>query len=193
MFDLKIRNNVVPTLLTFDNAPASDSTVTNKEYVDNLVSTSVSAKTITLTGDITGSGNNTFATTLSNTGVAAGTYSTVQVDAKGRVTFGSQLSVTGDATGGSVNGTINLTLSNTGVAPGSYVKVNVDSKGRVVSGQTLLTSLEITDSLGYQPINKAGDVMVGNLILGTPPTEPNHAVTKAYVDSKIWLALAVGY
>lgn len=44
---------------------------------------------ITLSGDVTGTGTNAIATTLSNTGVAAGTYKSVTVDTKGRVTSGT--------------------------------------------------------------------------------------------------------
>lgn len=76
--------------------------------------------TITLTGDVTGAGSNSIALTLSNTGVTAGTYSNVTVDAKGRVTGG----IAGAA------GVIN--------------------------------------SLGYTPLNKAGDSIGGNL--GFPST-----------------------
>ena len=55
------------------------------------------ARKISLTGDATG--NTTFdgtadksiAVTLANTGVTAGTYSAVAVDAKGRVTAGNQI------------------------------------------------------------------------------------------------------
>lgn len=46
-------------------------------------------QTITLTGDVTGSGTGTFAATLSASGVTAGTYRSVTVDAKGRVTAGT--------------------------------------------------------------------------------------------------------
>ncbi len=53
-------------------------------------------RTISLTGDLTGtsaawtgSGNISFATTLANSGVTAGTYRSVTVDAKGRVTTGT--------------------------------------------------------------------------------------------------------
>ena len=192
MFDLKIRNNVIPTLVTFENAPVDDTTVTNKLYVDTLVSTSVAAKTITLTGDVIGSGNSSFNTILSNTGVTAGTYSTVTVNTKGRVTSAGQLFISGDASGTSVNGSLSLLLANSGVVAGTYNKVTVDSKGRVTSGGTLSSS-DITTALGYTPLNNAGGTIVGNLILGTQPTQPNHAVTKAYIDSKIWLAIAVGY
>ena len=43
-------------------------------------------QSITLTGDVTGTGANAITTTLSNTGVSAGTYKSVTVDTKGRVT-----------------------------------------------------------------------------------------------------------
>ena len=46
-------------------------------------------QTITATGDVTGSGATSIALTLSNSGVTAGTYKSVTVDAKGRVTSGT--------------------------------------------------------------------------------------------------------
>lgn len=55
------------------------------------------ARKIELVGDVTGnisfdgSADKAMTATLANTGVAAGTYSVVSVDAKGRVTAGSQL------------------------------------------------------------------------------------------------------
>jgi hypothetical protein len=60
--------------------------------VANLSGTNTGDQTITLTGDVTGSGTGSFAATLANSGVTAGTYGsatlipTVTVDAKGRVT-----------------------------------------------------------------------------------------------------------
>ena len=48
-------------------------------------------QTITLSGDVTGSGTGSIITTLSNSGVTAGTYTKVTVDAKGRVTVGATL------------------------------------------------------------------------------------------------------
>ena len=54
-----------------------------------------SAQSITLTGDVTGTKSSqagwSIATTLSTTGVTAGTYNSVTVDAKGRVTAGSNV------------------------------------------------------------------------------------------------------
>jgi hypothetical protein len=46
-------------------------------------------QTIVLSGDITGSGTNAIGTTLSATGVTAGTYKSVTVDAKGRISAGT--------------------------------------------------------------------------------------------------------
>lgn len=48
-------------------------------------------QTITVSGDATGSGTTTIALTLANSGVTAGTYPKVTVDAKGRVTGGAAL------------------------------------------------------------------------------------------------------
>jgi hypothetical protein len=48
-------------------------------------------QTITVSGDATGSGSTSIALTLANSGVTAGTYTKVTVDAKGRVTTGASL------------------------------------------------------------------------------------------------------
>ena len=48
-------------------------------------------QTITLSGDATGTGKTSIAVTLANSGVTAGTYSAVTVNAKGLVTAGAQL------------------------------------------------------------------------------------------------------
>ena len=63
-------------------------------------------QTITLTGDVTGSGTTSFATTLANSGVAAGTYNNsataitpFTVDGKGRITAtGAAVTITPDFT-----------------------------------------------------------------------------------------------
>ena len=189
-FDLKIRNNVRPTLLSVEVLPIENSSVANKEYVDLTIASSLATNTRTFTGDITGSGASTVATTLSNTGVVPGTYSAVIVDSKGRITSGTVLSLTGDASGYTIGNTLALTLSNTGVTAGVYSKVTIDAKGRVIAAAALSNS-DVTTALGFSPVNKAGDVMTGNLSVATP-TEDLHAATKAYVDSKAFFALAVG-
>jgi hypothetical protein len=103
----------------------------------NLSGTNTGDQTITLTGDVTGSGSSSFATALSDTGVTAATYGSstevpvFTVDAKGRITgvtntviasSGSGTVTSVDAsggttgltfTGGPVTGAGTLTLSGT--------------------------------------------------------------------------------
>jgi len=54
-----------------------------------IASTGGGSGTVTLTGDVTGSGTGTVPTVLSATGVTPGTYKSVTVDTKGRVTAGT--------------------------------------------------------------------------------------------------------
>lgn len=76
---------------------------TNVVEKANKANQLVTARTITLSGDATGnisfdgSSNKTLSVTLSNSGVTAGTYSVVTVDAKGRATSGGQIIEVGGA------------------------------------------------------------------------------------------------
>lgn len=119
---------------------------------------------------------------LSSTGVTAATYGSaskipiIAIDSKGRITSASEanvsipsgsISVTGsDLTMSGSTGTAitNATLSTTGVAAGTYTKLTVDLKGRVTAGASLsssdlptytgtLTSLQVTNALGFTPYN----------------------------------------
>jgi hypothetical protein len=102
------------------------------------------------------------------------------------------ITISGDATGTNVGDSLPISLVSTGVSAGTYTKVSVDIKGRIVLG-TQLSGSDVTTALGYTPVNTAGDTMTGNLSLSASPTDPLHVVNKAYIDSKIWLAIAVGY
>ena len=118
-------------------------------------------------GDVTGSGSNAVTLSLTATGVSAGTYTKVTVDAKGRVSAGSNLSsadintalgytplqnnetatLTGDITGSGTTSIV-TTLSNTGVSAGTYTNstIVVDAKGRISlasSGSTSGASIAI--------------------------------------------------
>lgn len=82
------------TVTAVTQAPADDSTkVATTAFVKSLGFTTGN-QTITLSGDVTGSGTTSIVTTLSNSGVTAGTYTKVTVDVKGRVTSGTTLSAT---------------------------------------------------------------------------------------------------
>ena len=124
------------------------------------------ARIISVTGD--GTGNTTFdgfdntsiALTLTNSGVTAGTYKSVTVDAKGRVTAGSNPTTASGygltdvvtyttSHSGDVSGVYNsLVLASIGTA-GTYRSVTTDAKGRVISGTnpTTLSGYGITDAV----------------------------------------------
>jgi hypothetical protein len=77
---------VTDTLLTTDNSSkvATTAFVKAQNYL-------TANQTITVTGDVSGSGTTALTLTLANTGVGAGTYTKVTVDAKGRVTSATTL------------------------------------------------------------------------------------------------------
>lgn len=81
---------IIPTAPTSDNTTKAASTAFVK--AQNYLTGN---ETVTLSGDATGSGETSIAVTLANSGVTAGTYPKVTVDAKGRVTAGASL-VSGD-------------------------------------------------------------------------------------------------
>ncbi|HEY3999843.1 MAG TPA: phage tail protein [Candidatus Xenobia bacterium] len=103
------------------------------------------AGTITLTGDVTGSGTGTIPTTINNT-VSAGTFPKVTVNSKGLVTAGSQLSVTTQTTsytlvatddvvlGNATSAAITLTLpSAAGITGKTYSMKKIDPTGNAVT------------------------------------------------------------
>ena len=150
--------NITPTSV------AASGTVTGS----NLSGVNTGDQTITLTGDVTGSGTGTFSTTLANTPVIAGTYGSstevpvFTVDSKGRITGVTNTVITAGtgtvtsvaATGSSdisvsgspitTSGTLAFSLSDTTVTAGTYgsatqvPQFTVDSKGRI-TGVTNVT------------------------------------------------------
>lgn len=158
-------------------------------------------QTITLTGDVTGSGTGTFATSLSNTGVVAGTYNNVGVDLKGRVVSGANvayltgnenITISGDASGSGTTA-IALTLANTSVAAGTYGATNqipvitVDSKGRITGASTVVgggvTSVSVVSANGF-----AGSVATP---FTTPAITLNTTVTGILYGNGTGVATAV--
>ena len=135
-------------------------------------------------GDVTASAGST-SLVLGTTGVTAGTYNSVTVDAKGRVTAASNVSsgstnasdltsgtlaaarlpaFTGDAT--TTAGTSALTLSTTGVTAGTYNSVTVDAKGRVTAATNVTLPTLVANTFTG---NQTAPVFISNVATGTAP------------------------
>ncbi|MCX6107968.1 MAG: hypothetical protein NTY08_19230, partial [Proteobacteria bacterium] len=124
-----------------------------------------------LTGDVTAAGPGSSAATLAAVAIA-GTSTKVTYDVKGRVTSGTSLTAadipplsTAIITSGTLavaNGGTGANLSSTG-GTGQYLK-QATSGGSVTVGA--IAASDITSSLGYTPLNKAGDTLTGALNLG---------------------------
>lgn len=93
-------NDSLTAIANYISGLKSGSNVVEKANKANQL---VTARTISLSGDATGSisfdgsSNKTLSVTLANSGVTAGTYSVVTVDAKGRATSGGQIIEVGGA------------------------------------------------------------------------------------------------
>lgn len=82
-------SDIIPLL---GNGIISNTMISNNA-VSNLSGVNTGDQTITLTGDVTGTGNGSFLTTLANSGVTAGSYTgSITVNAKGVITAASNLS-----------------------------------------------------------------------------------------------------
>jgi hypothetical protein len=111
--------------------------------------TNTGDQTITLTGDVTGSGTGSFAATLSSTGVSAGTFTSVTVDAKGRVTAGSSPAVAYS----SLSGTPST------FAPAAHNQ----AWSTITSTPTTLSGYGITDAAAASHIHSAEDLTSGTV------------------------------
>ena len=138
-------------------------------------------QSVTLSGDMTGSGGSSITTTLANSGVTAGTYTvaSITVDAKGRITAASNGTVSGSGTVTSVavsssdltvsgspitsTGTITLNLANSGVTAGTYTKLTVDTKGRVTAGSSL-SNADVVTALGFTPLANSATAASTNAV-----------------------------
>lgn len=97
------------------------------QAVDQSVNTVASnLGNITLTGDVTGSGNTLITTYLSDSGISAGEYTKVTFNTKGQAISGTTLA--------------NADLPNSGIGSGTYTKLTINTKGVATVGTTLAST-----------------------------------------------------
>jgi hypothetical protein len=136
--------------------------VRNSAVVEGIISTGGYTFQVDVDGGdgaeliLDGNGNLTLAGKL---------IASVQGDLQGNAATATKLrtgriiSITGDATwditfDGSTNVSSTLEINPSGVTPGTYTKVTVTGDGRVTVG-TDLSSSDVTDALGYTPVNSS--------------------------------------
>ncbi len=121
-------------------------------------------QTVTISGDASGSGATAITLTLASSGVTAGTYKSVTVDAKGRVT----------------GGTNPTTLSGYGITD-SVVKKSSSTIGNGSS-----TSIAVTHNLGTQDVEVVVRKVADNaMIIVDWVATDNNTVTLTYASDKL--------
>lgn len=136
----------------------------------NLSGTNTGDQTINLTGDVQGTGQTTFSTSLSPTGVTAGVYGTavkiprLTIDSKGRVTSAVEIDVesggVGTVTSVGVAGARGIEVTNTPVTTSGIIGITLGdiTPNSVVAQQDVFGRNLKRSNLGDQSILLTGDV-----------------------------------
>ena len=153
-----LANSAVANLSNTNTGDETLATIKTKLGISTLSGSNTGDQTITLTGDVTGTGTGSFAATLANSGVSAGTYSAVTVDAKGRVTAGSN-------TVGLAHGTLLTAALTTSAVTANQVLVSLSA----TTYRTVKVVIQATSGTSYH----AAEVLV--IHDGTTPTINEYA------------------
>jgi hypothetical protein len=154
-----------------------------------------SNQTITLSGDVSGSGATSIGVTLANSGVTAGTYNDVAsqvrpftVDAKGRVTsIGAAVNIA--ITAGSVSGL--AASATTDATNASNISTGTLPSGRIsgaytgITGVGTLASLTVTGAATFTngPLTVATSYKIGGLVYSTS----NPGSPSGVPDGALWV------
>lgn len=150
----KIANIGASTILGNNTASAAAPIALTTAQVQTMLGYITGNQTITLSGDASGSGTTSIAVTLANSGVTAGTYRSVTVDAKGRVTAGTNPTtiagygitdfyaqvISGFAVGA------NSAVTNTDTLETAIEKLQGQVNARLTGNQTITLSGDVTGS-----------------------------------------------
>lgn len=154
-------------------------------------------QTVTISGDASGSGATSIALTLANTGITAGTYKITTVDAKGRVTAGTNpttLSGFGITDAQPLDADLTAIAALAAAGTGFLKKSAADTWALDSSVYlTGITSSQVTTALGFTPENIANKAQVnGYASLGSDGKVPT-AQLPAYVDDVLEYATQAGF
>jgi hypothetical protein len=119
-------------------------------------------QSITVTGDATGTGTTAIALTLANSGVVAGTYQKVTVDAKGRVTAGAS-----------------MTASDVTTALGATAVSNATNATKLTTARTIALSGDATGSVTF---DGSANATIAATLAASGATAGTY--TKVTVDAK---------
>lgn len=194
-----VSNNVtLPALLTVGAIPLvadNSAKVPSTAWIrsQNFL---IANQTITVSGDATGSGGTSIALTLANTGIVAGTYKITTVDAKGRVTAGSNpttLAGFGITDAQPLDGDLTA-IANIVETSGFLKKTGANSYALDTNTYlTGITSLTVTNALGFTPENAANKgANNGYASLGSDGKVPAVQLPP-YVDDVLEFATLAGF
>lgn len=145
-----------------------------------------SNQNITLSGDVSGTGATSITTTLSNTGVSAGSYDRLTVDSKGRVTSASNMSTPISIASGARN--FNQAYQ---VSAGQYSRISLSTSITCAlslsGGQSGIITLEIS------PDGSAGWMYVGQMYASNTGTLTIGLNTSQITGGQLTADLPPGY